>query len=71
MVNFSYIIGFRNDNSRIINLNCVLKWLEVLKEQFNVKFEIIIVEQDKEKKLCENEVYKHIYIYNQGSYRSD
>lgn len=44
MFEFSYIIGFKKQDDRIANINCVLDWLK--KNRNTTSFEIIVVEQD-------------------------
>lgn len=63
---FSYIITFRKTTEkRLENLKSVLSWLNSHKK--DRKFEIIIVEQDEQKKV-NFEDCKNIFIYNKGIY---
>lgn len=62
---FSYIIGYRKNNNREKNLESVLEWLN--ENRINNNFEIIIVEQDIEKK-CSFKNCKHIFVYNKNVY---
>jgi predicted glycosyltransferase involved in capsule biosynthesis len=64
---FSYIIGFRKkDEKRFENLICVLDWLFKNKDE---TFEVIVVEQDSEKK-CDLKRYdcNHLFIHNDKSF---
>lgn len=64
MNNFTYIIGYRHNPERIINLRRTLEWIYGLEG-----IDILIVEQDKSSKLSNlNIACEHIFIENSGPY---